>query len=71
MSALGPGPHFIRRHPIVAGLGFALIFVPIFLAMSDADEKRPDALPVLFALAAVGGVAWGFMMKFLLDRRDR
>jgi len=62
-------PEFIRAHPIQSGmlwaLGFAILFPLVMWAMGSSPRLSVEFL----IMCCLGGLTWGFTMKFAHDWR--
>jgi hypothetical protein len=68
-------PYTLRKHPILAGMLWAVLFVPAFLLLMWVMGQPIHGLRgivVLILLALVGGFFWGLTMKaFVAAQGDR
>ena len=63
----------LHGRPVLAGLLWAAMFVPLFLLLMLAMGKPFHGLTpvlVLIALAAPGGLLWGFTVNAIVRRRE-
>ena len=68
-------PYTLRKHPMFAGMLWAVLFVPAFLLLMWAMGEPIHGLRgivLLGALALVGGFFWGLAIKaFVAAQGDR
>lgn len=68
MKAIGD----FRASPVLAGVIWAILFVPFYLFLdwiTDDFEMSLPGLAILVVLAVIGGIAWAFVMRWLLMRK--
>jgi hypothetical protein len=63
-------PEFMRKHPIQTGMLWAVGFVIVYLLVSSMTGADID-LVRFFVVAALAGVAFGYVMKWHHDRKAR
>ena len=57
------GPTFLARHPILSGLIWAAIFIPV-VALVCLLLGRTGDLQAMAILAIPGGIAWSYGMRW-------
>ena len=63
----------LQGRPVLAGLLWAAMFVPLFLLLMLAMGHSIHGLgPILFliAISLVGGLVWGFTVNAIVRRRE-